>query len=59
MDKGIHLFRTQRLRLGGQLPEEVRVKSVVSQGSVLGPLPFLVYVNDIWKNMELTIRIFC
>jgi hypothetical protein len=30
--------RTQRVRVGGQLSEEVRVKSGVPQGSVLGPL---------------------
>jgi len=51
------LDRTQRVRIGGQLSEEVRVTSGIPHGSVLGPLLILAYVNDIWRNIVSTMRL--
>ena len=54
----ILLGRTQRVRVGRHLSEELRLISGVPQGSVLGLLLFLAYVNDNSMNIESTIRLF-
>jgi len=46
MGKEFLLGRSHRVRVDGKLSEEVRVNSCVPQGSELGHLLFLSYVND-------------
>ena len=45
--KSFLLNRTQRVMVNGHLSDEAPVKSGVPQGSVLGPLMFLILISDI------------
>ena len=50
--------RKQRVSVNGALSDITYVTSGVPQGSVLGPILFLLYINDINENIQSSIRLF-
>jgi hypothetical protein len=57
MGKVVYFSLSQRVRVEEQLSENVRVRSLVPQRGVFVSHLFLVCVNYIWTETELTIRL--
>ena len=50
--------RKQRVVLNGQHSSRADIKAGVPQGSILGPLIFLVYINDLTRDLHYNPKLF-
>ena len=56
--KGFLDNRHQSVIVNGSSSEAIPVSSAVPPGSVLGPLLFLIYMNDLPMNVKSKVRLF-
>ena len=50
--------RKQRVVLNGQNTSWANIEAGVLQGSILGPLMFLIYINDLPDNLSAKVKLF-
>ena len=50
--------RTQQVVINGEMSSKAVIKSGVPQGTVLGPLLFLIYINDLPEKITSSLKLF-
>ena len=51
-------YRQQRVLLNGRTSKSTNILAAIPRGSVLGPLLFLIYINDLPDTLKSTCKIF-